>query len=216
MYDSGQNNLGWFRLKQILRNALFLFIAALAIALSSTLASAQKFDVAAGISSIDAPGTFVANDINHQPQSLTGGAYLAFSGDFLFHKNIGIQGEFVRKETEGYNDVLDRNYRPMFYDANAIWTRRFFKRFAPELEAGAGGETTRIYTGGCGSSNCYVNRNHFMADFGAGLKIYPSQRHILRHIFIRPEGRFYLIRNNAEFSSDHAIRYGASIGYSFK
>lgn len=180
------------------------------------MASAQKFDVAAGISSIDAPGTAVANDINHQPQSLTGGAYLTLSGDFLFHKGIGVQGEFVRRQTEGYNDVLNRNYRPMFYDANAIWTKRFYKRFAPELEAGAGVETTRIYTGGCGSSNCYVNKNHFMADFGAGLKIYPSQRFILRHIFIRPEGRFYLIHNNAEFSSDHAIRYGASIGYSFK
>lgn len=186
------------------------------IAAFSTPGLAQKFDVAAGLSSIDAPGTGVANDITHQPTSLTGGAYLTFSGDFVFYKHLGVEGEFVRRETEGYDDVLERDYRPMFYDANAMWTRRFYKRFAAEIEGGMGFETTRIYTGGCGSSNCYVNKNHLMGDAGAGVKIYPLQRSFFQHIFIRPEGRFYLIRDNAEFSSNHAIRYGASIGYSFK
>ncbi|MFZ0478699.1 MAG: hypothetical protein WAL71_06080 [Terriglobales bacterium] len=203
-------------MKQILRNALFFFLAALAIAAFSTMALAQKFDVAAGISSIDAPGSAVANNINHQPLSLTGGAYLSFSGDYIFHKNIGVEGEFVRRQTEGYDDAIDLDYRPIFYDANAIWRKRFYKRFSAELEGGLGMETTRIYTGGCGSSNCYVNKNHLMGDAGAGVKIYPLQRGILGHFFIRPEGRFYVIRNNQEFSSDHAIRYGASIGYSFK
>jgi hypothetical protein len=55
-----------------------------------------------------------------------------------------------------------------------------------------------------------------MGDAGAGIKIYPLQRSIFQHIFIRPEGRFYFIRAAQEFSSDHAIRFGASIGYSFK
>ncbi len=219
MYDSHQNNFGRFRLKQTLHTALFLFFTCAALAAFSQPAQAQKnFDVAAGLSSIDAPGTQAANDINHQPQSLTGGAYLVFSGDYLFfHKNIGVQGEYVRRETEGLDPVNNLLYRPMFYDANAIWTKKFFKRFTAELEGGAGIETTRFYTGGCGSSgNCYVNKNHFMGDVGAGIKVYPLQRSIFHHIFLRPEGRYYLIRAAQEFSADHAIRFGASIGYTFR
>ncbi|MGB9236106.1 MAG: hypothetical protein WCC04_16985 [Terriglobales bacterium] len=202
----------------MLRIALLLLFSCVALAAFSTLAQAQTFDASAGIAAIDAPGTRVANDINHQPQSLTGGAYLVFSGDYLFfHKTIGVEGEFVRRETQNFDPVNNLYFRPMFYDANAIWTRKFFKRFTAEVEGGMGVETTRFYTGGCAhSGNCYVNQNHLMADAGAGIKIYPLQRSIFHHIFLRPEGRFYLIRGAQEFSSDHAIRFGASIGYSFK
>jgi len=99
------------------------------------MALAQKFDVAAGISSIDAPGSAVANNINHQPLSLTGGAYLSFSGDYIFHKNIGVEGEFVRRQTEGYDDAIDLDYRPIFYDANAIWRKDSTSAFPPSWKA---------------------------------------------------------------------------------
>jgi hypothetical protein len=218
MYDSGQNNFGRFRLKQMLRTVFLSLFACAALAAFSPFAQAQKFDVSAGIAAIDAPGTRVANDINHEPLSLTGGAYLVFSGDYLFlHKTIGVEGEFARRQANDLDPVNNLFYRPMFYDANAIWTKKFFKRFTAELEGGAGVETTRFYTAGCGrSGNCYVNKNHFMGDVGAGIKVYPLQRSVFRHIFLRPEGRFYLIRAAQEFSSDRAIRFGASIGYSFK
>jgi hypothetical protein len=36
----------------------------------------------------------------------------------------------------------------------------------------------------------------------------------MHHLFIRPEARFYVIRNNFEFSGNHATRLGVSIGYS--
>lgn len=202
----------------MLRFAFLLPFVCAAMAAFSDFAHAQRFDVSAGLSSIDAPGVAYSNGINHQPESLNGGAYLTFSGDFLFHKNVGVEGEYVRKEDEGSYYVLNNTpYRPMFYDVNGIWTRKFFKHFAAELEAGGGMYSTRFYTGGCGSgSNCYANKNHFMVDFGAGIKMYPPQQFpIVRHMFLRPEGRFYLIRNNQEFSSDQVIRYGAEIGYTF-
>jgi len=143
---------------------------------------------------------------------------MVINGDYLFfHKHIGVEGEFVRRLTESLDPVNNLLFRPILYDANAIWTRKFYKRFTAELEGGAGVETTRFYTSGCGNSgNCYVNQNHLLLDAGAGIKIYPLQRSVLRHIFLRPEGRFYLIHNAQEFSSNHAIRFGASIGYSFK
>ncbi len=202
----------------MLRIGLLLISVCAALAAFADFALAQTIDVSAGIAAIDAPGTRVADNISHQPLSLTGGAYLVISGDYLFfHKTIGVEGEFVRRQAEDQDPVNFLPYRPLFYDANAIWTKKFFKRFSAELEGGAGVETTRFYTAGCGSSgNCYVNKNHFMGDVGAGIKIYPLQRSIFHHIFIRPEGRYYFIRAAQEFSSDHAIRFGASIGYSFK
>ncbi len=208
-------------MKQILRTALLLSLACVLMAGFSALAQAQKFDVAAGGSGITAPGSEVANDIDHQPESLRGGTYLNVSGDYLFHHSlggvIGVEGEFARRASETFSQVYNHNYRPMFYDANAIYTRRFYKHFVAELEGGAGMETVRFYTGGChGGSNCYADNNHFMVDAGAGIKMYPVQRWFFHHIFLRPEGRVYFIRNNQEFSSARAIRFGASIGYSFK
>ena len=214
MYDSQQNNFGRFRLIQTLRFQLLALFAGAAVCALSCLAQAQRFDVAAGVSGIDAPGAHVADDINHQPQSLTGGVYMDISGDFLFfHKNIGVAGEFVRRFSEGFDVVNNRSDRPMFWDANAIWTKKFYKRFTAELEGGAGEEIARFYTGNC--SSCYVDRDHFMLDGGAGIKVYPLNMFIIRHIFIRPEGRIYWVRNNQEFSSSHATRFGASIGYTF-
>jgi len=49
-----------------------------------------------------------------------------------------------------------------------------------------------------------------MGDFGGGIRAY-----FWHGAFIRPEVRVYLINNNAEFSSNYAVRYGASLGYSF-
>jgi hypothetical protein len=202
----------------MLRLALFSLVACAALSAFSTLAQAQTIDLSGGIAAIDAPGTRVADNISHQPLSLSGGAYLVFSGDYLFfHKHIGVEGEYVRREAQSFDPVNNLYFRPQFYDVNAIWTKKFFKRFTAELEGGAGMESTRFYTAGCGSKgNCYADKNHFMGDAGAGIKVYPLQLSVFRHIFIRPEGRFYFIRAAQEFSSDRAIRFGASIGYSFK
>jgi hypothetical protein len=49
-----------------------------------------------------------------------------------------------------------------------------------------------------------------MGQFGAGLKLYAHGG-----FFIKPEVHLYLVNNNIEYSSSHAIRYGGSIGYTF-
>ena len=213
MYDSQQNNFGRFRLIQTLRFQLLAIFAGAAVCALSVCAQAQRFDVAGGVSGIDAPGTRAADDINHQPQSLTGGAYLNISGDYLFfHKNIGVSGEFVRRLSKGFDVVNNFPDRPMFWDVNAIWTRKFYNHFTAELQGGGGEEIARFYPN---NGSKFADSNHFMLDGGAGIKIYPLNIFIIRHIFIRPEGRVYWVRNNQEFSSSHAIRYGASIGYTF-
>jgi len=174
-------------------------------------ARAQQMDVAFGMGTVSAPATKI-NSQGFPLPSLRGGAYPSFSGDFIFYKGqVGINGEVAwRASRSFYAGDPTQPYRPLFYDFNGIWTRRY-GRVSPEAMAGIGAESIRIYTSiSCGFSGCtnYVSSNHFMGHFGGGLKLYVSG-----NFFVRPEAQLYLVRNNIEFSSGRAARYGISIGY---
>jgi len=201
-------------LKQTLRGAILLTFACAALAAFSNSAQAQKIDVAFGISTIDAPGASAA-DSNHSPVSLTGGTYPGFSGDVLFWHNLGIGGEIYWKGSQGnYGFAPTVPFRPIFYDINAVYSPKLASHAYLELVGGIGAQSTRFYCSSCFNpytGTNYVSSNHFDADFGAGIKLYPT-----RGFFIRPEVRIYLVNNNQEFSSAHATRYGLSIGYTFK
>jgi hypothetical protein len=148
-------------------------------------------------------------------ESIGGGTYLGFSADylFLFNHTFGIGGEvFWRAGQANYGG--SQPYRPIFYDFNGVFAPRLNPHIAPELSAGIGAESLRFYTPfqTCNFVSCtnYVSVNHFMADFGAGLRLY-----VHGGFFVRPEAKLYLVPNNQEFSANHATRYGVSIGYSF-
>jgi hypothetical protein len=175
----------------------------------------QQIDVAFGAGTLSSPSSnlFSTNFAQFQ-QSLRGGTFLTFSGDALIKGNLGVQGEVSwRASRTNYAGFLP--YRPLFWDFNAIYAPRFNKFIGAEVMAGIGAESARFYTGQytcnyfSGCSN-YQSSNHFMGDFGGGLKLYP-----VGNFFIRPEARLYLINNNQEFSSGRAVRYGMSIGYTF-
>ncbi len=172
---------------------------------------AQEIEAAFGVHTLTAPSAASASG-NYSPQSLRGGAFASFSGDFLFVKNqIGIHGEVSwRANRSLYQGV--QPFRPMFYDFNAIWAPRLAKSVRGELTAGIGVESTRFYQDffTCSFAGCtnYVSVNHFMGHFGGGIRFY-----LTGHVFIRPEAHLYLIRHNFEFSSARAARFGGSIGY---
>jgi hypothetical protein len=142
-----------------------------------------------------------------------GGGYPSFSADFLLTHRLGVEGEiYWRAKQNLYGGALP--YRPIFYAFNAIWAPKLAKSATAELLAGIGGEDLRFYGGVnynpfAGYTN-YTSSNHFMADFGGGIRAY-----VWRNAFIRPEVRLYVIRNNVEFSSSYAARYSISLGYSF-
>ncbi len=200
-------------MKPALRVAIFLSFAGAAIAIFTNFACAQQIDVAVGASSMFAPSASQAFG-DHEPQSLDAGIYPSISADYLFFRgHAGIQGEYSwRWNNSTYlPGFINLPYKPIFYDFNAIWVSNpIRKRFRVELLGGAGVQNTRFYLGGCTSSNCFGTTNHFMVDVGGGIKYYAW-----RHFFVRPEGRFFLVRKNVEFSSDHAVRYGATFGYTF-
>lgn len=179
----------------------------------STLAIAQQMDVAIGINTMTAPSASEASG-NHAPQSLTGGAYPSFSADLVLFKNFGVQGEFAWKASRG-EWLGVQPFRPMFYDFNAMYLPKLGDRAEMELLAGVGAQATRFYQPiqVCDPFTCqnFVTINHFMGHFGVGLKLYPT-----RNFFVRPEAHLYLVNDNQEFSSPRSVRYGISIGYTFR
>lgn len=178
-------------------------------------AFAQSGDVAFGVSGLIAPSTAGVDfsSGNVFAPTMGGGTYLNFTGDFMIRHHLGVEGELAWRARQnlylGYQP-----YRPLFYDFGGIWSSRFSKHFGAEASAGIGAESLRFYNGyeTCSFVTCtdYTSSNHLMGAFGGGLKIYPWH-----NVFIRPEARFYLIHNNYEFNSDHVLRAGISIGYTF-
>jgi len=180
-------------------------------------AQAQKIDLAFGVSTVDAPGASSANGVDHDPVSLTGGTYTGFSGDVLVFHNLGFGGELYWKDSRGIYGAGTINavpFRPLFWDFNAVYSPKLASHVYLEAVAGIGAQSTRFYCSTCFdpyTNTNYVSVNHFLGDFGGGLKLYPTKG----GFFVRPEARLYLVNNNLEFSSARATRYGVSIGYTF-
>ena len=182
------------------------------VAVSISGAYGQQLDAAFGVGTLIAPSASSANS-DHAPQTMGGGTFLSFSGDFLFYKHLGISGEGAWRASQNLYGGF-QPFRPVLYDFNAIYAPSFHNVGA-ELMAGIGGSSSRFYTPyyNCSFTGCtdYTSSNHFMTHFGAAVRWYP-----VGNFFIRPEAHLYLINNNFEFSSARATRVGISIGYSFK
>lgn len=191
---------------------LSLLLIVVTVALASA-ASAQQIDFGFGVGTISAPSASTAPTLNQPPVSLKGGAYPAFSGDVLFFKkHYGIGGNIAWRASEA-SPPGAQPYRPILWDIDGMWVPPLGKYAAAELSAGIGAESTRFYgTVNCNYFSCtnYVTSSHFLGQFGGGLKIYPHGG-----FYIKPEVHLYLVNNNVEYSSAHAVRYGATIGYTF-
>lgn len=200
-----------------------LFAACCTFLAITGIAGAQQMDVAFGFGTIggnpasDASATSVGNG-TATAQTIAGGGYPSFSGDFLFfHKYIGVGGEVAWRAHQNVN-IFTQPYRPILYDFNAVFAPPLGRRAQAELQAGIGLESLRFYTpfftcSGGFFNNCtdYNSSNHFLGHFSGGLRFYAT-----RSIFIRPEVHLYTVRNNFEFAGPRVTRYAVSIGYSRK
>lgn len=177
-------------------------------------AHAQQADVAFGINTLTAPPDTSASG-NHFPQSLTGGFYPSLGGDVLFFHHLGVGGGVSwRASRSFFQGIESQPFRPVFYDFNLVYAPPLGHLASLDLTAGIGVESLRFYqnTYICDYNGCrnYVSSNHFLGQFGAGLRLYPHG-----NFFIEPQVHVYLVRNNLEFSAAHATRFGVSIGYTF-
>jgi hypothetical protein len=197
------------------KSALIGYLCIVFLACGS--AAAQQFDVAFGVSGVkSAPAADALFSTDNAPQSVGGGTFIGFSGDFLFLKQFGVGGEVNWRAKQNLYQAFGaaQPFRPIFYDFNAVWAPKIGKHAEAEFQGGIGSESARFYQAffQCSTfSGCtnFVSSNHFLTHVGGGLRLFLTHR-----IFIRPEAHYYFVRNNFEFSSNNVFRAGASIGYS--
>lgn len=203
-----------------LKRLSVLFAAFCIIFALATCAQAQQFDLAFGFGTIggnaasDASAANIAAG-NYTAQSIGGGGYPSFSGDFLFfHRYFGVGGQVAWRANQNV-DIFSTPYRPILYDFNAVFAPPIGKHTQAELQAGIGAESLRFYQPffTCNFVGCtnYTSSNHFLGHFGGGLRFY-----VTKNIFVRPEAHLYLVNNNFEFAGPRVTRYAVSIGYSLK
>ena len=117
---------------------LLMFVAAGA-------AHAQQVDLAFGYGTVTgSPASDGDGGFNHQDQSISGGGYPAFSGDFLFKKNFGVGAEVAWRAHENIDDFF-QPYRPILYDFSAVYGPPLGKRAQLDLQGGIGFESLRFY-----------------------------------------------------------------------
>ena len=190
-----------------------LVLTVCAVLMCSALAHAQQVDVALGAGILLSTTNLTASQA-YLPPAEKGGIYPSFSIDRILKNRFGYNAEVALSyKHEVYNGFQE--YRPIFYDLNAVFAPHLTRRIDADFTAGAGGVRVLFYSpsGNCNfSTGCStaLNSNHFLFHLGA------SVRYTLwRHYFISPEANFYHIVNNVEFHSDNVLRVGASIGYRF-
>ena len=203
-------------MKRTLHLVIVLSAVCVALAVISGSAQAQKIDLAFGVSTPLAPSA------NQNGPSLSGGAYPGFSGDVLFWHNVGFGAEVFWRASQAQNyGGSGYNIRPVFYNFNGVYSAKVAPHVAVELVGGLGALDNHVFAcnggvGACGGTFIVQSSNRFDVDFGGGIKLYAHGG-----FFVRPEARFYWINNNTgnsdvTYSSNHATRVGASIGYTFK
>jgi len=188
-----------------------LLLVCLLVSLRS-FAHAQQIDFGVGASTLWSVKSLSASEA-FIPPALTGGTYANASLQYLGERRLGLNIEGAARIKEGlYNGF--QFYRPILYDANALYARRLSPKMRGDLMAGAGGETLLFYnTANCTYGNgcrTHVNSTHFLVHFGVGIRYY-----FWKTYFVRPEGHYYFIPNNFQFNSDHVFRVGVSLGRTF-
>ena len=183
------------------------------IAACGAIAHSQQVDVSVGGSILESPKPTSAS-LAYIPPADSGGVFAGGTLQYLSenYRGLNIEGAFRAKEGL-YNGY--QYFRPVLYDANYVYARRFTPKFRGDFMAGIGGETLIFYqkTAFCAYGNgcrTYTNDTHFLLHAGFGLRY-----RVFHNIFVRPEAHYYFIPNNYEFHSDHVLRVGASIGYTF-
>jgi hypothetical protein len=147
------------------------------------------------------------------PPIQRGGTYTGLSAAIVLKNHYGLFAEGAFRYHKGFYDGY-QEYRPVFFDVNAMYSRHVAHKMLAEAMAGVGGESVVFYNifAGCNSSACgaHVSADHFAFHAGGDLRYT-----FLRRLFVRPEIHYYLIPNNSEFRSNSVLRVGASIGYTF-
>ena len=188
---------------------------------SGQLAKAQSASIYFGLgtardgSNGQAIDTFGNGTVFNTPRM--GGLFETIGGDVMFRQNFGVGFETSFQSQRNYAGL---NYRPLFYDFNAIYSPSVGQRkIVPEIQAGVGGANLRFYLnqsfcdsfGGCSNSNTYLeSSNHFQLHLGGGLRLY-----VKGGLYVKPQIDAHWVNNFFQFGSNWVPEYSMSVGYTF-
>ena len=144
------------------------------------------------------------------------GTFGLFGGDFMISHGLGVGAEYAFRFDQGPYAGL--NYRPAFYDFNAIWRPiPIIRKITPEVQAGVGGANLKFYYNqrfcdlfsGCSTSNTLIeSSNHVQVHLGGAVRLY-----VKGGIFVRPAVDVHWVNNFFQFGSAWVPQYTVSIGY---
>ena len=160
--------------------------------------------------------TFGDNNFYNTPD--LNGVFMDFGAGVMATKHFGFGGEFSFKP--GKSDYAGLQYRPIFYDFNAIvHPVTSSKRVVPEIQAGLGGVNLKFYYtdsgcnafAGCFSQSTYLqSSNHFQLHGGVGVSFF-----VTPNVYVRPQVDLHWVHNFSQFNSDWVPQYGVMVGYRF-
>jgi hypothetical protein len=152
---------------------------------------------------------------NPLPTPSMGGAWGRFGADFMLLHHLGIGAAYSVHFTQTPYACL--NYRPAFFDFNAIYEPFSSKRVVPEIEGGLGGMNIKYYIAqtqclvSCTTYNTYLqSTNHFDLHVSGGIRFY-----VHNSIFIRPQVDVHYVPHLSEFGSKWVPEYSVAVGYTF-
>jgi hypothetical protein len=201
----------------------FAMLLLLLLSGSTQFAHAQNASVYFGLgsahdsSSGQQINTFGTGTVFNTPS--LGGLFVRLGGDVMIRPTLGFGAAFSFRGSQG--EYAGLNYRPLFYDFNAIYQPlgHTASKIAPELQAGLGGVDTKFFYsqsfcdqfGGCSTSNTYLeSSHHFQLHFGGGVRLY-----VKGGLFVRPQVDVHWVNNFFQFGSNWVPEYSASVGYTF-
>lgn len=191
---------------------LTLLASAWTVVLCIGFARAQQIDVAVGGSTLFSSKPTSAS-LAYLPPAEKGGNYPFVSAEAVFKNRFGVNVEGAFRYKQGLYNAYQR-FRPVLYDANAVFAPSISDKMSADLMAGVGGETLLFYNqfASCRVATCpiYISSNHLLGHVGGGVRYY-----FLGNLFVRPEAHYYYVFRNKEFHSGNVLRLGASIGFTF-
>jgi len=205
-----------FRVHAILVVSLFLLFGGV------KLASAQSGDVSFGLGTLmdgsnhQQIDTFGDGNLYNTPEMT--GLFGMFAGDYMFRPHFGVGAETSFRFGQGAYAGL--NYRPIFYDVNAVYQPiSNSHNIVPDFQAGLGATKLSFYYSqqfcdtfaGCSTSNQYIESSeHFQLHAAVGVKIY-----VKGGIYVRPAFDVHWVNNFYQFKSGWVPQYTVSLGYTF-
>jgi hypothetical protein len=198
-----------------------LLLTVTAALISAAPVSAQTGSVyyAAGSatdSSIGPINTLGSGTLYNTPSM--GGFFDTIGGEVIFYHNLGVGAEVSFRNSKAPYAGLQ--YRPSFYDVNAVYQRHLGK-FTADVQGGFGRANINLYytpqfcagySQGCmNTTGAAHGADYAQLHFGGGVRYY-----VYKEFFVRPQIDVRWIDNMNYFGSSWVPEYSVAIGYTFR